>query len=590
MSEFMISGRPPRPGADIPVNVNIVGGSLTGSDGAVLDGVSSSIKASVLDLTTSNPQAVAIVDANGDQISSFGGGTQYADGAARGTATGTIAMVDDGTNIQSQAGDSSGNATAVGNVASGVADSGNPVKVGGKYNSTKPTLTDGQRGDLQLGTRGSLSVQIGGGDSTSFVNVVTPGDAVSVNTSLKTFSAIATYNGTTTDIARSAANATNSTGTGILATGILAQFDDTSPTAITENQFGNIRMSANRNLYGTIRDAAGNERGANVDSNNNLGVVLPAETTKVLGVTRTADGSGNLLTSTGNALDVNIASGASSGTQYTEDAAAAANPVGTALNLIRDDARGGSLTSTDGDNVAARGTNAGELYVKHVDSIPVTDNGGSLTVDGTVAISGTVAVTQSGTWDEVGINDSGNSITVDAPVGTPVFVRLSDGAAAIATLPVSLASVPSHAVTNAGTFAVQSTNQANSGVDIGDVTINNASGASAVNIQDGGNSITVDGTITSTNETVSTATLTNVASSATSVQLLASTAGRKGAYFYNDSTASLYLKFGTTASTTSFTVLMRPNDYYEIAQPVFTGRIDGIWSAANGSARITELT
>lgn len=36
---------------------------------------------------------------------------------------------------------------------------------------------------------------------------------------------------------------------------------------------------------------------------------------------------------------------------------------------------------------------------------------------------------------------------------------------------------------------------ANDGVDIGDVTINNASGASAVNIQDGGNSITVDGTV-----------------------------------------------------------------------------------------------
>ncbi len=33
---------------------------------------------------------------------------------------------------------------------------------------------------------------------------------------------------------------------------------------------------------------------------------------------------------------------------------------------------------------------------------------------------------------------------------------------------------------------------ANSGVDVGDVTINNASGASAVNIQDGGNAITVD--------------------------------------------------------------------------------------------------
>lgn len=34
-------------------------------------------------------------------------------------------------------------------------------------------------------------------------------------------------------------------------------------------------------------------------------------------------------------------------------------------------------------------------------------------------------------------------------------MRLSDGASAISTLPVSLASVPSHAVTNAGTFAVQ---------------------------------------------------------------------------------------------------------------------------------------
>jgi len=53
------------------------------------------------------------------------------------------------------------------------------------------------------------------------------------------------------------------------------------------------------------------------------------------------------------------------------------------------------------------------------------------------------------------VTDGGLSLTVDAPVGTPVFVRLSDGASAIATLPVSLASVPSHAVTNAGTFAVQ---------------------------------------------------------------------------------------------------------------------------------------
>lgn len=62
------------------------------------------------------------------------------------------------------------------------------------------------------------------------------------------------------------------------------------------------------------------------------------------------------------------------GTQYTEDAAAAANPVGNALIAVRDDARGGSLTSADGDNVALRGTNAGELYVKHVDALTVNSH------------------------------------------------------------------------------------------------------------------------------------------------------------------------------------------------------------------------
>ena len=55
-------------------------------------------------------------------------------------------------------------------------------------------------------------------------------------------------------------------------------------------------------------------------------------------------------------------------------------------------------------------------------AVPVTDNAGSLTVDGTLA------VTQSGTWDEVGINDSGNSITVDGTVtaaqATPTSLKV----------------------------------------------------------------------------------------------------------------------------------------------------------------------
>lgn len=52
-------------------------------------------------------------------------------------------------------------------------------------------------------------------------------------------------------------------------------------------------------------------------------------------------------------------------------------------------------------------------------------------------------------------------------------------------------------VTAAGELNVLATAQP--GVDIGDVTINNAAGGSAVNIQDGGNAITVDGTVAISN-------------------------------------------------------------------------------------------
>lgn len=54
---------------------------------------------------------------------------------------------------------------AAGNVASGATDSGNPVKVGGKYNSTPVTLTDGQRGDAQLDASGYLKVNVAAGSS-----------------------------------------------------------------------------------------------------------------------------------------------------------------------------------------------------------------------------------------------------------------------------------------------------------------------------------------------------------------------------------------------------------------------------------------
>jgi hypothetical protein len=87
-----------------------------------------------------------------------------------------------------------------------------------------------------------------------------------------------------------------------------------------------------------------------------------------------------------------------------------------------------------------------------------------------------------------------------------------------------------------------------------------------------------------------TATLANVAGSASSVTLQASNAARIGLILSNDSTATLYVKYGATASATSFTYRLAPGAYWEMPQPIYTGIVDGIWSAANGFARMTELT
>lgn len=84
-------------------------------------------------------------------------------------------------------------------------------------------------------------------------------------------------------------------------------------------------------------------------------------------------------------------------------------------------------------------------------------------------------------------------------------------------------------------------------------------------------------------------TLSNVAASASNVTLLAA-ASRKGAIFFNDSTASAYIKLGTTASTSSFTYKVFAYQTVELPTPVYQGQIDAIWESATGSMRVTETS
>lgn len=129
------------------------------------------------------------------------------------------------------------------NSATGTTGTGLPASAGVVYNGTNYTRLD------------AIS---------RFADADTGSGVMSVSNRL--------YNGSTWERARSSISTINSTGVGYQGVGILASFDDTSPTAITENSFGAIRMSVRREVYSQIRDAAGNERGANVTAGGALQV------------------------------------------------------------------------------------------------------------------------------------------------------------------------------------------------------------------------------------------------------------------------------------------------------------------------------
>ena len=222
------------------------------------------------------------------------------------------------------------------------------------------------------------------------------------------------------------------------------------------------------------------------------GQAIPSVGATTAVTTQLVDGSGNQITSFGG------------GTQYTEDVAAAADPVGTATILVRKDTPA-ALTTTDGDNVAQRATNYGAAYTQVVTSAGAfvdTFGGGTQFADGAArgTATGTLVMGDDGTLIQSITAKTLNTQVVGGDTGLVVNAALHGLTTAGGGSYVDVKVNPSGAVT---TDASGSTLGANSGVDIGDVTINNAAGGSAVNIQDGGNSITIDGSLTNISGTVS---------------------------------------------------------------------------------------
>lgn len=178
-----------------------------------------------------------------------------------GSATGTQAIMvggSDGTLTRYLRTDTNGYLRNIGTAQSGAADDGTaPIKIGGVYNLTLPTLTAGQRGDLQLSPSGSarmsiVSQSVSGTKTALSSNVAFVGnDATQSANSSPLGVAGFIYNGSTQDATLSATAANGTAGTGVPAAGAMG-FDG--------SLYQNLSVLGNGPVSGALtRDAYWNE-------------------------------------------------------------------------------------------------------------------------------------------------------------------------------------------------------------------------------------------------------------------------------------------------------------------------------------------
>jgi hypothetical protein len=318
-------------------------------------------KATVRELGANDALNVAIVDGSGNHVTSFGGGTQYAEDTAH----------------------VSGDSVTLAGVVQQAADAA--------------LSTDGDRSLLQVDANGFLKVNIKAGAGSG-------GTA-------------------STDDAAFTAGASSGTP-------MMGYYTSDS---VDSGDVGVVKMLANRQLAVTLYNSAGTEVGVG------------------------------------------------GGTQYAEDAASADGASMTLAGTIRQDSPGGT-TSTDGDYQNLKTDSVGRLWVNASGAaVPITDNSGSLTVDGSLTTVSTVSTIT----NVVHVDDNASSLTVDGTVAVSSITAGDNniGNVDIVTVPAPLS------ITGAGTEAAALR-----------VTIANDS-TGVVSIDDNAGSLTVDGAVTVTNAT-----------------------------------------------------------------------------------------
>lgn len=208
-----------------------------------------------------------------------------------------------------------------------------------------------------------------------------------------------------------------------------------------------------------------------------------------------------------------------------------------------------------------------DALTKHLQRVVATTQDGS--VFGTtavpigVSIVGAITATLSGTPSisgQVGASIIG-SVPVTFAASANQSVSGTVGSSVIGTVPV----------TQSGTVISSIVNTVPSSVLVG---------ASIIG--------TVPVVITSTIGVVTTSVYA-VLSSITAVSVMNANTNRKGATVYNAAGTAVYMRLGTGATTSVYTVALDPNDYYEVPYN-WQGVVSGITASNAGIINITELT
>ena len=525
--------------------------------------------ADILDLATSNPLTVAIVDGTGAQITSFGGGTQYTEGDTDASITGTAVMwedVADTLRVASAAKPLPVEVIAGATSGTEYVDDTSTHSTGvtsGFVFMAAATPTDGSVDANDLGSvamstdrRLHTDTQIVGQDAALDVSGATVTvqatnldirDLTSVSDSVAVLQATAsnlnaTVVGTGTFAAQVTGTVTADAGTNLNTSALNLEatqasvktsvelIDDTVATLGTTTYteaatkgliIGAIRRDADTTLVDTTNevgplqmDAAGRLK-VEAFSGETLPVSLTSTTiTGTVAVTQSGTWDEVGINDSGNAITVDWAGTAPPIGAGTEATALRVTVATDSTGVLSVDDNGAALTVDNGGTFAVQESGSALTALQLIDN-PIavlgtatyleattsgniigavrrdadtsavnTDNEiapllvnaiGALKVEAfsgetlpvsltSTTITGTVAVTQSGTWDEVGINDSGNNISVDWAGTVPPIGAGTEAAAlrvTVATDSTGVLSVDDNGaaltVDNAGTFAVQAT-------------------------------------------------------------------------------------------------------------------------------------